>query len=32
MGEVLKRDVAYDSGSIIGPHERHYYFQGQAIG
>lgn len=32
MGEVLTRDVLYNNGSLIGPHERHYYLAGTAIG
>lgn len=32
LGEVLTRDVLYNSGSLIGPHERHYYLAGTAIG
>jgi YD repeat-containing protein len=32
QGEILKRDVAFANGSTTGPHEEHYYLNGQAIG
>jgi hypothetical protein len=32
MGEVMKRDVVFNSGSTTAPHEMHYYLAGMAIG
>jgi YD repeat-containing protein len=32
MGQVMKRDVAYNSGPGPAPHELHYYLAGMAIG
>jgi YD repeat-containing protein len=32
MGEVMKRDVSFNSGPSPAPHEMHYYLAGMAIG